>query len=243
MASPPIIGIAMQTLPAKERRHPSCWVMGQQYVEAVRAVGGVPWLIPLFPDDPNSLDAILERLDGIYLAGGMDVDPSRYREPRLSVCGESDPARDAVEIHLVEQARERGLPVLAVCRGLQILNVAYGGTLYQDVPSQVPAVLKHNTAPRRTTLAHDISIKSRSRLSQILNESRVPVNSLHHQAIKDLAPGLAVTAYADDGIIEAVEGQGERFLVAVQWHPEEMIDTMTGMKRLFAAFVEAAKCD
>lgn len=241
----PVIGVATQTLPAVTGERPACWIMGTRYVEAIRAHGGVPWLIPLMPHDPETMREIFERLDGVFLTGGVDVDPSRYGESKHPLCGTTDADRDAIELMLLDYAMGRGLPVLAVCRGIQILNVARGGTLYQDVSAQVPAALKHDhfptpANPSRTYLAHDITVATGSRLGEILGDAIVPVNSMHHQAIKDLAAGLRPTAFAPDGIIEGVEGTGEQYLIAVQWHPEELTETQPGMKRLFESFLEAA---
>jgi putative glutamine amidotransferase len=245
MPGRPVVGIATQTLPAVVGERPPCWVMGQRYVEALRAAGAVPWLIPLLPHDPDTLGEIFARLDGVFLTGGVDVDPARYGEERLPVCGATDADRDAVEMMLLRHAMGRHLPVLAVCRGIQILNVTCGGTLYQDVAVQVPAALKHDYVPTpqnpsRTFLAHDVTVKANTRLGRILEAGVVPVNSMHHQAIKDLAPGLVPTAFAPDGIIEGVEGANGQYLVAVQWHPEELADTRPEMRRLFTSFVEAA---
>ncbi|MCE9560959.1 MAG: gamma-glutamyl-gamma-aminobutyrate hydrolase family protein [Planctomycetes bacterium] len=245
MTRRPVIGIATQTLPAFTGERQTCWLMGRSYIEAMRAVGGVPWLIPLIPHDRDTLNEIFDRLDGVFITGGVDVDPACYGEPKSPLCGTIDPDRDAVEIALLKHALDRKLPVLAVCRGLQILNVACGGTLYQDVAAQVPAALKHDhfptpEQPSRKFLAHDITVKSGSRLGKILGDAVVPVNSMHHQAIKDLAPSLAATAYAPDGIIEGVEGTGSQFVIAVQWHPEELTDTQPGMARLFTEFAAAA---
>jgi putative glutamine amidotransferase len=241
----PLIGVATQTLPAIEGERPPCWVMGQRYVEALRANGAVPVLLPLMPHDPEAMREIFERLDGVFLTGGVDVDPSRYHESRHPLCGTTDPDRDAIELMLLEFARERELPVLAVCRGIQILNVARGGTLYQDVSAQVPAAMKHDyfptpANPSRNYLAHDITLAPKTRTGEIIGDSVVPVNSMHHQAIKDLAPGLRPTAFAPDGIIEAVEGETGPYLVAVQWHPEELAETQPGMRRLFTSFIAAA---
>src|SRR5262245_30004035 len=120
----PVIGIATQTLPAVPGERPPCWIMGHRYVEALRQAGAVPWLIPLMPTDPDTMREIFSRLDGVFLTGGVDVDPARYNEPRHPLCGTTDPARDAVEILLLDHATEHHLPVLAVCRGIQVLNVA-----------------------------------------------------------------------------------------------------------------------
>ena len=241
----PVIGIATQTLPAVAGERQACWLMGHSYVEELRKVGAIPWLIPLVPHDPDTLREIFERLDGVFITGGVDVDPASYGEAKSPLCGATDPDRDAVEIALLRHALDRKLPVFAVCRGIQILNVACGGTLYQDVAAQVPAALKHDffptpEQPSRKYLAHDVTVKPGSRLGHILREAVVPVNSMHHQAIKTLAPNLAPTAYAPDGIIEGVEGADGPYLVAVQWHPEELTDSHPGMARLFTSFVEAA---
>src|SRR5436189_862947 len=137
----PVIGIATQTLPPMGDL-PKCWIMGQRYVEVLRAAGAVPWLLPLFPGDPGTMAEIFGRLDGVFLTGGADVDPSQYGERKESFCGSTDLARDAIEIMLLKHAAEHHLPVLAVCRGVQVLNVAFGGTLYQDVSQQAPAAMK-----------------------------------------------------------------------------------------------------
>jgi putative glutamine amidotransferase len=241
----PVIGIATQTLPGVPGERQPCWLMGRSYVEELRKVGGVPWVIPLIPHDPDTLREIFDRLDGVFVTGGVDVDPTSYGEAKTPLCGTTDPDRDAVELLLLKHAMERKLPVLAVCRGIQILNVLGGGTLYQDVSAMVPAALKHDyfptpEQPSRKYLAHDITVKAGSKLGAILGDAVVPVNSMHHQAIKDLAPGLAPTAFAPDGIIEGVEGTGDQYVIAVQWHPEELTDTQPGMKRLFTTFIDAA---
>jgi putative glutamine amidotransferase len=242
----PVIGVAPQTQPPKPGELPLCWIMGARYVEVLRQAGAVPWIVPLIPNDKETMEEIFSRLDGVFLTGGADVDPGAYQESKLPVCGYTDPARDAVEIMLLNHARETHKPVFAVCRGLQILNVCYGGTLYQDIPSQVPAAMKHDHfpkadgTPRRYDLTHDVTVSPNTRLREILTDGVVPVNSMHHQAIKDLAPGLRPNAFAPDGIIEGVEGTNGQYLMAVQWHPEELVDTQPGMKRLFDHFVAAA---
>src|SRR3954454_10578515 len=173
MGRRPVIGVATQTLPAVPGERPPCWVMGRSYVEELRKVGAVPWVIPLIADDVETLQEIFSRLDGVFITGGVDVDPSRYGEPKSPLCGMTDPDRDAVEIALLNHAPARGLPVFAVCRGIQILNVACGGTLYQDVTAQVPAAMKHDyfpttDQPSRSYLAHDVTVKQGSRLADIL---------------------------------------------------------------------------
>jgi len=241
----PVIGVATQTIEAVPGELPPCWIMGQRYVHALRHAGAVPWLIPLLPDDLETLREIYSRLDGVFLTGGVDVDPKNYGEQTAEYCGKTDPARDAVEIQLIRWAKEDKKPLFAVCRGIQIVNVALGGSLYQDVTKQVPTALRHDyfpTAdqPARDYLAHAIDITNSSRLAELLGGTWVKVNSMHHQAIKQLASGLIATARAPDGIIEGVESSNGQYLVAVQWHPEELEDRDAGMRRLFTSFVEAA---
>ncbi len=220
--------------------------MGHTYVEELCKAGGVPWLIPLLSHDNETLHEIFVRLDGVFITGGVDVDPAAYGEEKTPLCGTTDPDRDAVEIALLRHALQRQLPVFAICRGMQILNVACGGTLYQDVATQVPAALKHDyfsgsDEPDRKHLAHDVAVRPGSRLGEILRETVVPVNSIHHQAIKDLAPTLTATAHAPDGVIEAVEGKNGQYLIGVQWHPEELTESHPGMARLFRSFVDATR--
>jgi putative glutamine amidotransferase len=241
----PVIGIATQTLPGVVGERPNCWIMGHRYVEALRECGAVPWLIPLMPHDPDTMSEIFSRLDGIFLTGGVDVDPTHYGEAKTALCGTTDPDRDAIELMLLEHAMKTDMPVLAVCRGIQIVNVALGGTLYQDVSAQVPAAMKHDyfptaISPSRSYLAHEINVTGGSKLGEILGDKIVPVNSMHHQAIKDLGRGLAPTAFAPDGIIEGVEGTNGQFLIGVQWHPEELSHAQPGMKRLFTSFISAS---
>src|SRR3954471_13879230 len=140
----PVIGIATQTLDAVPGQLPRCWIMSQRYVQVLSSLGAAPWLIPLLPADTDTLRTVYERLDGIFLTGGVDVDPSVYGEPKHAKCGHTDPDRDAVELMLVRWALADHKPILAVCRGFQVLNVACGGTLFQDVGSQCPTAIKHD---------------------------------------------------------------------------------------------------
>jgi putative glutamine amidotransferase len=245
MSRRPVVGVVTQTLEAIPGQLPPCWIMGQRYVNALRSVGAVPWVIPLLPDDPDTLEEIFQRLDAVFLTGGVDVDPSRYGETKQEFCGATDPARDAVELFYVRRALAEHKPVFAVCRGIQIVNVACGGSLYQDVTRQVPEAIKHDYFPTRENpsrnyLAHEVAVRPGSRLGGILGSERLRVNSMHHQAIKELAPGLVASAFAPDGVIEGVEGTNGHYLVAVQWHPEELADTDPAQRRLFTTFIDAA---
>jgi putative glutamine amidotransferase len=241
----PVIGIATQTQDAIPGQLPRVWIMSQRYVNVLASLSAVPWLVPLLPGDEDTTRAVYDRLDGVFLTGGVDVDPSLYGEEKLPKCGHTDPDRDAVELLFVRWALEDHKPLLAVCRGFQVLNVACGGTLFQDVGSQCPAAIKHDyfpTAggtPTRDYLAHDVRVDRQTRLGRYLGAERVPVNSMHHQGIKALAPTLVPSAWAPDGLIEGVEGANGHFVVAVQWHPEELT-AQDGQRRLFTEFLAAA---
>lgn len=191
------------------------------YVRSVLQAGGVPIILsPLA--GTGHLDLLLDAVDGLLLSGGEDVAPERYGadpHPRL---GDVDPVRDAFELGLFTAARERGLPVLAICRGLQVVNVALGGTLWQDIPSERPGALQHAQLGSRSERTHAVRVSPGSGLARALGSAQLEVNSFHHQSVRDLAPVLDVTATAPDGEIEGFEARpGEPWLLAVQWHPEE----------------------
>ncbi len=237
-----VIGIPTQTQDASTTT-PRAWVMSQQYVHTLTRFGGIPWLIPALQGDHATLRAIYDQMDGLFLAGGLDIDPSAYGEARHHLCGESDLARDDVELTLARWAIEDRKPVLAICRGFQIINVAMGGTLYQDLNFQYPQAIKHDYFPTRyprTLLSHSIETVPGTRLHRLFGVPRLKVNSMHHQGIKTLGRGLVPSAYAPDGLIEAIESADEHFLIGVQWHPEEMVETDPRMRRLFTRFVQAA---
>ncbi len=247
MHSRPVIGVPTQSLHAIEgmlRHVPDSWVMSQRYFQVLSMMDGVPWMIPLLDQDLDTLREIYDRLDGLFLAGGVDVHPDAYGHEYRRLCGRTDRIRDEVEIQLIRWAFEDAKPILGACRGAQILNVAAGGTLYQDLGAQRPDSIKHACYPEdgyaRDFLAHEVSLSPRSRLTEIFGSTSVMVNSMHHQAVWDLAPGLVATARAPDGLIEGIEAAGDHFLVAVQWHPEALVEKREGTRRLFQAFVEAA---
>lgn len=243
----PVIGLTTQTLHSIDGippALPASWVMNQRYFLAATMVGAVPWMIPLLDDDLNTLREIYERLDGILLPGGVDVSPLEYGETVRPECGNLDPARDRVELQLTRWAMEDGKPLLGLCRGLQIINVASGGTLWQDLAAQNGNFQKHDYFPttgfERDHLAHDVDVVAGSKLARFLESTRVPVNSMHHQGIKALGQGLVASATAPDGLIEAVEGNTDAFMVGVQWHPEvfEMADPH--FRHLFGSFIKAS---
>jgi putative glutamine amidotransferase len=240
----PVIGIATQTQQAVAGQIPLAWIMGQQYVRVLTEAGAVPWLVPLLPGDEATLRCIYDRLDGVFLTGGVDVDPSHYGEPLHSLCGPTDRDRDWTEVRLIRWALADHKPVFGVCRGHQMINVALGGALYQDVGVQHPQAIKHDYFPSsgdytRDYVVHDIEVTRGSRLGALLGAGRVRVNSMHHQGVKQLAPGLVASAFAPDGLIEGLEGVNGQFLVGVQWHPEELTDQDPAMRRLFGEFIAA----
>jgi putative glutamine amidotransferase len=242
----PIIGIPTQTLHAMDgipEALPESWVMNQRYSRVVASAGGLPVMIPLL-DDEATLRALYDRLDGLLLPGGLDLDPATYGEPRRPDCGRVDPDRDRVELQFARWAIAEGKPVFGLCRGLQIVNVALGGTLYQDIAAQFSGAIKHDCFPTagyaRDHLAHEVTVSAGSRLGTLIGAASLRVNSMHHQAVKELAPGLLPSAVAPDGVVEAVESPDQPFLLGVQWHPESLVERDLRMRRLMAGFVEAA---
>lgn len=223
---------------------PISWVMNHRYFRALAAVGAVPWMVPLLDDDAATLRAIYERLDGVFVAGGVDVDPASYGAERHALCGVTDLPRDAVEIAFTRWALDEGKPFLGVCRGMQVLNVACRGTLYQDCTDEYPDAIKHDYFPTagyaRDYLAHEVTIASGTRLRAAFGAEKVLVNSMHHQGVRDLGEGLLASAFSPDGLIEGIESPNGTFAVGVQWHPEVLFERDAGTRRLFEAFIEAA---
>lgn len=195
--------------------------------------------------DPSTGDplAVLDRIDALVLTGGGDVDPGLYGEAPHASFSPAEPGRDAFELELTRGALERGLPLLAICRGIQVLNVAAGGSLVQDIPSQVPGALEHRVSTPPSAIAHEVWVTPGSALASLmaerLDEDALLVNSRHHQAVARLAPGFVATATAPDGVIEAIEGPDLPFCLGVQWHPENFWRTGE-FRALFEALVSKA---
>lgn len=235
----PVIGISCGTFYDKAWCPPS-FGHRQTYVDAVTTAGGVPLLIPPLRDE-ELLRAIYDRLDGLLLAGGGDISPTRYGEQPHAQLGPIDALRDEAEIPFARWALLEGKPVLGICRGAQVINVALGGTLYQDIPSQVPTTLKHDDSYLQedwTFMAHEMRVDPASRLAAALGSASLQTNSLHHQSIKDVAPGLCAVAWAPDGVVEAIEGLNGHFAIGVQCHPEALQGQADPRWRgLFRAFV------
>ncbi len=213
----------------------------EDYLESVRRAGGAPIEVVVGGESP---DQILSRVDGLVLTGGGDVDPALYGEARHATFQAAEAGRDSFEIALAKAAVAKGLPLLAICRGMQVLNVAMGGTLVQDIPSQVPGALHHSVPQPRAGNAHEIWVARGSKLQTLLAEhmedgETCHVNSRHHQSVKQVAAGFDVTATSPDGVIEAMEQPEAPYCVAVQWHPENFWRTGE-FRELFEGLVQAA---
>jgi putative glutamine amidotransferase len=213
----------------------------QAYIESIYQAGGCPVLIPL-GGPAEAYVELVGRLDGVLFTGGGDVHPAAYASQPHPKVAYVDEDRDRVEIALVSLTLERRLPFLGICRGLQLINVAMGGTLFEDIADQRPDSLRHDYSPDfpRNFLAHPIDIEGGSLLAQVLGLRQAQVNSLHHQAARRLADGLVPTAISPDGVVEAVELADYPFGLAVQWHPEWLPEHLS-MRALFQAFIQAAE--
>ncbi len=238
----PLIGIPCHNEKSRDDKFPPRFVMSHSYCWALERAGAAPLLIPLLNSEAV-LRTLYEQLDGLFLAGGGDVDPARYGERPHPKLWEVDILRDRVEIIMARWALADQKPIMAVCRGIQALNVAAGGSLYQDLPSQHPSGVEHNWHLKRPRnyRAHTVELVPDSRLASLLGTQTVRVNSLHHQAVKDVAPGFRVSAVAPDGVIEGIEQVNGCFALAVQWHPEVLALEDAAMQRLFDAFVAEAR--
>lgn len=210
----------------------------QAYVDAVSRAGGLPVIIPLGLGE-HTLRALFIRLDGVLLSGGGDIDPARFGAAPIQGLRSVDPSRDVLELQLARWAVEEQKPVFGICRGLQAINVALGGSLIQDIPSQHAGALAHDAAERPADeMAHPVRVEAESTLARLVGALDLEVNSSHHQAVLQLAPGWQATAHAPDGIVEAIECDSHPFALGVQWHPERL-PQRTDSVRLFEAFVRA----
>jgi putative glutamine amidotransferase len=212
--------------------------LNEAYVSALAGAGLVPLVVP--PLQESQVDAVLDavRAGGLVLSGGEDVDPVEYGAERSPHTFEPHRARDRCELALARRARELRIPTLAICRGLQLVNVALGGTLIQDIGAEVPDALPHDRSDERARRVHPVDVEPDSELARAVGGSRIQVNTSHHQAIAKAAPGLRVVAHAPDGVIEGAEWTGDDWwMLAVQWHPEELVgDDAAWDRNLFAAF-------
>jgi putative glutamine amidotransferase len=235
----PLIGITCSTSALDPTAQNPQERLNTAYARAVWLGGGIPVLLPNLPPGEAGC-AALGRLDGVLITGGVDVSPERYGQTAVNDTLEVDPRRDAAEFPVIAEALRRDLPILCICRGIQSLNVHLGGTLWQDLPSQRPTDIVHRQTEARSVATHTVRVEPGSLLAATAGSTEFGVNTFHHQSLDRLGRGLKVTASAPDGIIEAVELPGASFLLAVQWHPEEMVDNSPECARLFRALAAAS---
>jgi putative glutamine amidotransferase len=227
-----VVGITI----AFDGRRAGVFSLRRDYLRSVEAAGGIP--LVLAPGKPSDVPVLLDRVEGVLLTGGSDLDPSLYGEaphPRLGAVFRD---RDEFELAVCREALDRDLPILGICRGHQVLNVATGGTLIQDIPSDVSGGEVHDSERERWERSHDVRILPGTRLRALLGEDTVAVNSFHHQAVKELGRGLQVSAVSgEDNVVEGIEGEASRFALGVQWHPESFWNQPRGFFSLFDALV------
>lgn len=228
-----IYSMTMENMPQEQHR------LNDTYMKAITQAGGIPVILPAY-DDLSLIEELVQRLDGVLLSGGGDLDPVLYSRRANAHLGTVSPRRDAVEMEIARYViRETEKPLLGICRGVQVMNVAMGGSLYIDLPTEGKLAHSLSMYPRYMT-THEVEVVDNTHLAQAMGTGTRRVNSIHHEAVKDLAKGFIVSARSlPDDVIEAIELPGERFAVGVQWHPEELTATDEA-KRLFRAFVEAA---
>jgi len=237
----PLIGITGRKDTSARLHNSSLHAVGETYVRAIQKAGATPIILPPVMT-VEDCKVILERVDGLLFSGGEDISPNYYRQEPKSWIGGIDKERDESELALAKLALERQIPILGICRGHQILNIAVGGTLYQDLAAEVSGALDHAYAPARPMeqLVHAITISSGSKLAKILGNTDFMVNSVHHQAVRTIGSGMRIVAHAPDGIVEATELQDHPFCISVQWHPESLLKNDTTMLPLFKAFIASA---
>jgi putative glutamine amidotransferase len=230
----PIIGITSPYDNANDR-----YFMPKLYVESIITAGGIPLIIPNLED--NDIRQILDKVDGLLLSGGDDIDPVYFNEEPIQAMGEITPERDRFEIALTKFALERNCPILAICRGVQVLNIAAGGTIYQDITTQFSKAIKHSQKAPRWYGTHKIEIKPQTKLNKLLKIDYVRVNSFHHQGIKDLGEHFVINALSLDGLIEGIESISHEFVIGAQWHPECMWVKTPLMLELFTELIAFSK--
>ncbi|GAW92516.1 gamma-glutamyl-gamma-aminobutyrate hydrolase family protein [Calderihabitans maritimus] len=232
---PPLIGITCSH-DLQENRY----YLRVNYCRVIEACGGLPFILPAVTTK-ELIKNYCERLDGLILSGGGDVDPTFFGEEPLPGCGKIDPERDYWEINLVQKWLTTGKPLLAICRGMQVLNIAAGGDIYQDIYSQLSVTIKHQQEAPPWHPTHHVSIIPDTKLYSIMGKLSWRVNTFHHQAIRRPAPGFTVSARAADGVVEALEATSFGFVIGVQWHPECMWKRDPKAKALFETFVKECK--
>lgn len=237
----PVIGITGYADRSARPPNISTFALARTYVRAVTSMGGAPVILPPYLEHPL-LRGVFNGIDGLILSGGGDIHPASFGDKDQGLLWRVDQKRDELELSLAQWALSEDLPVLAICRGIQVLNVAAGGTLIQDIPTQVPDALSHSCVAGRPLpkIAHTVDIEAGTRLAALVGSGSIGVNSAHHQAADVVGDGLLAVARATDGIIEGLEAPGHPFCIGVQWHPEVMIESTPSMRQLFGGLIEAA---
>lgn len=219
-------------------RDQNLYVCNAAYPRAVEAAGGVPMLLPYLGSHAK-IRELLDALDGVVLSGGTDMDPALYGEEMHPAIESVVPERDAFEVSLIRAFLDLDRPILGICRGMQSLNVALGGSLYADLAACLPSARNHRDGTPLRETVHPVEIEPTSRLARLAGITHAEVNSWHHQAVKAVGSGLHACAYASDGVVEAIESRDHRFVIGVQWHPEHLWERQTTSRRLFEALVAA----
>lgn len=230
----PIIGVLAE-IDAELNTRAQC-----PYVRAIEKAGGVPILFP-YVDEDKAIEGLVNVCDGLFFTGGADIHPSRYGEKAKETLGNTQENRDAFEFKVFSRVIKTAKPILAICRGAQLVNIALGGTLYQDIPSELSTTISHRQAEPKFSPSHDVKIITNTPLYDTLRVEQTRANSFHHQAIKTLGKGIEIMAMAEDGIIEAVYLKGERYLRAYQWHPERLFEADTHNRMIFEDFIRACE--
>lgn len=231
----PMIGV----VPLVDTQRESYWMI-PGYMKGIEQAGGIPFMLPL-TSKQIELAQITDMLDGFLLTGGQDVSPHLYGSNPSQKCGESSVERDRMEEILFRLALEQNKPILGICRGIQLINVILGGTLYQDLPTEYLSKTKHHQLPPYDVPCHEVEIVTDSPLYDLLQTDKIKVNSYHHQAIKEPAPQIAPMAVSEDGLIEAICMPEKSFVWAVQWHPELSYEVDEDSRRIFKKFVESSR--